>query len=150
MRGAATSRCGDIGEELQRSRCCRPAHNPPGWSRLPPAPPARATLDFCTTSYPPRWSGLGLMQKLRAATLIIAILFCLTPWASPPLALAIGVAIALTIGHPWPAANSRATRILLQACVIGLGFGMNLQQVLRAGSIGIAITVVSIVATVLA
>src|SRR5688572_19352896 len=90
------------------------------------------------------------MQKLRAAILIIAILFCLTPWASPPLALAIGVAIALTIGHPWPAANSRATRVLLQACVIGLGFGMNLHQVIRAGSIGIAITFVSIVATVLA
>ena len=90
------------------------------------------------------------MQKLRAAILIIAVLFCLTPWASPPLALAIGVAIALTIGHPWPRENSRATRILLQACVIGLGFGMNLHQVIRAGSIGIAITVVSIVATVLA
>jgi uncharacterized integral membrane protein (TIGR00698 family) len=90
------------------------------------------------------------MQKLRAAILILAILFCLTQWASPPLALAVGVAIALTIGHPWPAANSRATRYLLQACVIGLGFGMNLHQVIRAGSIGIAITVVSIVATVLA
>ena len=90
------------------------------------------------------------MQKLRAAILIVAILFCLTPWASPPLALAIGVIIALTIGHPWPAVNSRATRVLLQTCVIGLGFGMNLHQVVRAGSIGIAITIVSIVATVLA
>ena len=90
------------------------------------------------------------MQKLRAAILIVAILFCLTPWASPPLALAIGVIIALSIGHPWPAVNSRATRVLLQACVIGLGFGMNLHQVVRAGSIGIAITIVSIVATVLA
>lgn len=90
------------------------------------------------------------MPKLRAAILVFAVLFCLTPWASPPLALAIGVAIALTVGHPWPEANSRATRILLQVCVIGLGFGMNLEQVIRAGSIGIVITIVSIFATVLA
>lgn len=90
------------------------------------------------------------MLKLRAAVLILAILFCLTPWASAPLALALGVAIALTVGHPWPEANSQATRILLQACVVGLGFGMNLQQVVRAGSIGIGITIVSIFATLLA
>lgn len=90
------------------------------------------------------------MQTLRAVILVLAVVFCLTPWASPPLALAIGVAIALTVGHPWPEANARVTRILLQLCVIGLGFGMNLHQVIRAGSIGIVITIVSIAATVLA
>lgn len=90
------------------------------------------------------------MQALRVSILILAVLFCLTPWASPPLALAIGVAIALSVGHPWPDTNARVTRILLQACVIGLGFGMNLHQVVRAGSIGIVITIVSIAATVLA
>lgn len=90
------------------------------------------------------------MRPLRVALFVIAILFCLTPWATPPLALAIGIGIALTIGHPWPAANSRVTRILLQTCVVGLGFGMNLHQVISAGRIGIGFTVVAIAGTIIA
>lgn len=76
--------------------------------------------------------------------------FCLTPWSTPPLALAIGVVVSLTIGHPWPAANPWVTRYLLQGSVIGLGFGINLQQVVAAGRIGLLFTMVSIAATVAA
>ena len=88
------------------------------------------------------------MFTLRIAVFLLGILFCLTPWATPPIALAIGIVIALTLGHPWPAANSKATRLLLQASVVGLGFGINLHQVIAAGRIGLAFTVVSIVGTV--
>lgn len=88
------------------------------------------------------------MHSLRITVFALAVVFCLTPWATPPIALAIGVAIALTIGHPWPALNSKATRILLQTSVVGLGFGINLYQVIAAGRIGILFTIVSIVATI--
>ncbi|HEX8154599.1 MAG TPA: putative sulfate exporter family transporter [Thermoanaerobaculia bacterium] len=76
-------------------------------------------------------------------------LFCLTPWASPPLALALGLVIALTIGHPWPKSNSKATKLLLQISVVGLGFGMNLAKVVEAGRTGIVFTIVTIVGTLL-
>lgn len=90
------------------------------------------------------------MTILRIALFAGLILFCLTPWASPPIALALGVMFALTLGHPFPQHNSRATRVLMQTCVVGLGFGINLQQVLTAGRTGLLFTVVSIVATLLA
>ena len=75
------------------------------------------------------------------------LLFCLTPWCPPPVALALGLALALTIGHPFR--TSRQTKLLLQVSVVGLGFGMNLQKVLTAGRSGILFTLATIVGTLL-
>lgn len=73
------------------------------------------------------------------------LLFCLTPWCPPPLALALGLALALTLGSPFK--TSKQTRMLLQASVVGLGFGMNLQKVFEAGRSGILFTLATIVGT---
>lgn len=64
----------------------------------------------------------------------------LSPWSSPPLALALGIAFALTSPAPAPARMRGLTKLLLQASVVGLGFGMNLHQVLDAGAHGFAYT----------
>ena len=72
------------------------------------------------------------------------LLFCLTPWASPPLALALGLALGLTFGNPFGRQTRHATRYLLQASVVGLGFGMNLYQVIRAGAHGFVYTALGI------
>ena len=84
---------------------------------------------------------------IRTATFVALLLFCLTPWCSPPIALALGLAFALTAGSPFK--TSKATRILLQASVIGLGFGMNLQRVIEAGRTGILFTLATIAGTLL-
>lgn len=84
------------------------------------------------------------MQKAAFAALL---LFCLTPWCSPPIALALGLTLALTIGQPFPGKLSKPTKILLQASVVGLGFGMNLQTVMRAGSTGFVFTLATIAGT---
>jgi uncharacterized integral membrane protein (TIGR00698 family) len=89
------------------------------------------------------------VQRLRIAVFASALLFCLTPWASPPLTLALGLALALTIGHPFPAKTSKLTKLLLQTSVVGLGFGMNLQKVVEAGRTGIVFTIVTIAGTLL-
>ncbi|MDB4948295.1 MAG: hypothetical protein JWM27_944 [Gemmatimonadetes bacterium] len=68
----------------------------------------------------------------------------LSPWASPALALGAGAAFALTVGNPFPARSARASRTLLQACVVGLGFGMPLAAVLKAGAAGVGYTVAGI------
>ena len=67
---------------------------------------------------------------MRITLFTVIALACLTPWVTPPIALALGVAFALTLTHPFPRQGSRAAKVLLQASVVGLGFGMNLQQVI--------------------
>lgn len=68
----------------------------------------------------------------------------LTPWASPPVALALGLVLGLTFGNPFQEHSRKATRYLLQASVVGLGFGMNLYQVIRAGRSGFLYTALGI------
>jgi uncharacterized integral membrane protein (TIGR00698 family) len=82
---------------------------------------------------------------IRIAIFVVLLLFCVTPWCSPPIALALGLALALTIGSPFK--TSRQTRVLLQASVVGLGFGMNLQKVVEAGRTGILFTIATIAGT---
>jgi uncharacterized integral membrane protein (TIGR00698 family) len=89
------------------------------------------------------------VQALRVAVFAALLIFCVTPWASPPIALALGLALALTLGHPFASRNSKATKLLLQTSVILLGFGMNLQKVVEAGRTGFIFTIVTIVGTLL-
>ena len=58
---------------------------------------------------------------------------CLTPWLTPGTALALGIALALTVGNPYARLTRTASRWLLQICVVALGFGMNLDAVAEAG-----------------
>ncbi len=76
---------------------------------------------------------------------ILLILFCLTPWASPPLALAVGLAFGLTFTvHPYGKQSRAGSKWLLQASVVALGFGMNLTQILKAGRSGFVYTAIGI------
>lgn len=68
---------------------------------------------------------------------ILLVVFVLSPWGSPFLALGLGLAVALTIGNPFPQLVGKPTTYLLQASVVLLGFGMNLGAVLKAGRSGI-------------
>src|SRR3954447_3340992 len=82
---------------------------------------------------------------MRFKLLFIAgVLFALSPWASPPLALAAGLLFGFIAIHPYPKQSRKTQKWLLQASVVGLGFGMNLHQVLKAGSTGILYTAIGI------
>jgi uncharacterized integral membrane protein (TIGR00698 family) len=63
---------------------------------------------------------------------------------SPPIALVGGIAFGFTVDHPLRAESARLSKLLLQASVIALGFGMNIQQVAHAGRSGFAYTAISI------
>ena len=83
-------------------------------------------------------------QKLSKGLFLAGLLFVLSPWASPPLALALGLVLGLTVSNPFRDHTRRSTTGLLQASVVGLGFGMNLHQVLKAGRSGFLYTALSI------
>lgn len=90
-----------------------------------------------------------MIRRLRIVLFVLLLVFCATPWASPPIALALGLALALTIGNPFAGRTSKPTKFLLQASVVGLGFGMNLQKVVEAGRAGILFTIATIAGTLL-
>jgi len=84
---------------------------------------------------------------LRQVVFGLLLVFCLTPWASPPIALALGLVLAQTVGNPFTTQTKAFTHKLLQFSVIGLGFGMNAHAAVQAGKEGILFTVVSIFGT---
>jgi uncharacterized integral membrane protein (TIGR00698 family) len=86
-------------------------------------------------------------SKIREIVFGITVIACLTPLVSPPLALVLGLFIALFVGHPFMQLNHKATNILLQVSVVGLGFGMNASAALRAGREGVLFTIASIAGT---
>jgi uncharacterized integral membrane protein (TIGR00698 family) len=62
-------------------------------------------------------------------------------------ALALGLLLAFTIGNPFPELSGKPTKYLLQASVVLLGFGMNLEAIVKAGRDGILFTIATIFGT---
>lgn len=74
---------------------------------------------------------------------------CLLPFMSAPVALLLGLLFANTLGHPFLHRNAKATKILLQVAVVGLGFGMNVHAAVKAGKEGVLFTIASILGTLI-
>ena len=89
-------------------------------------------------------------MQLSGVVLLALVALALAGLLSAPLALAAGLALGIGLGNPWPGPVSRAGKQLLQAAVVGLGFGIGLAEVWEAGREGILYTIVGIAATLLA
>jgi uncharacterized integral membrane protein (TIGR00698 family) len=74
----------------------------------------------------------------------IGLIFAASGLVSPPLALAGGLIYGFSFLHPFHVEAKKLSKLLLQASVVGLGFGMDLQQVMRAGRSGFIYTAGSI------
>jgi len=85
----------------------------------------------------------------RELIFLLVVVLCLSPLITPPLALLLGLIIAQFIGHPYLHLNHKATHILLQISIVGLGFGMNINSAVKAGKEGVLFTVISIIGTLL-
>ena len=66
---------------------------------------------------------------------------------TPPVALFLGLAFALTCGQAHPNFNKKTSKYLLQYSVVGLGFGMNLHSALASGKEGMSFTIISVIGT---
>ncbi len=67
-----------------------------------------------------------------------------------PIALFIGLVFALIFGIPYPKFNKKLSKYLLQASVVGLGFGMNLEKSLQSGAEGMIFTIASVILVMVA
>jgi len=66
-----------------------------------------------------------------------------------PGALVLGMLLALTLGNPYPEASKAASKLLLQAAVVLLGFSLDIDKVIAAGTRGIGFALASISAVFL-
>lgn len=92
-----------------------------------------------------------LVQKI--VFLAVAVAFFAVPWAvpatrdyAPGIAVIAGIIFAVSWGNPYSAVTAKLTSTLLGASIVGMGFGMNLVDVLRAGANGLVYTVIGIAA----
>ncbi len=92
---------------------------------------------------------LHLNENTRKVIFILCVSVCLTPFVSPAIALLLGLAVAQLSGHPYLHLNHKATHLLLQVSVVGLGFGMNVHSAMQAGKEGVLFTIASISSTLL-
>ena len=106
----------------------------------------KGTVINTTTKRP---SFLSRSITTRELIFILAVVLCLTPWISPAMGLLMGLIIAQFVGHPYLHLNHKATHLLLQVSVIGLGFGMDVHSALQAGRQGLLFTIASISGTLI-
>ena len=102
---------------------------------VPAAEPSGAVLPPRPSPAPPAWHR-ALFVGLAAAALL--------PAVSPAVALGAGAVLGLTLGNPFEAQSGRVSKLLLKACVVGLGFGTSLPAVLAVGRSGVGVTALGI------
>ena len=93
-------------------------------------------------------NSLKINTTVQQIIFVLLLLLCLFPIISPPIALLLGLIVANLSGHPFLHLNHKATNILLQVSVVGLGFGMNVHSAVAAGKEGFLFTVGSIIVTI--
>lgn len=74
----------------------------------------------------------------------VCFLLSLFPMISSGTALFMGVVLAMTVGNPYIAKTRKLTKPMLAWSIVGLGAGVNLMLVLKAGLDGIAFTLISL------
>jgi len=88
-------------------------------------------------------------KRLRVLFWVL-LLGCCWPSVDAPMALVAGIAFGLVVGNLWGGRLSTWSRRLLQASVVGLGFGMNLPALFKTGQEAFVYTAVSISFTLVA
>jgi uncharacterized integral membrane protein (TIGR00698 family) len=93
---------------------------------------------------------LNLPNIYRQVIFILALVTIIIFPVEPPIALLMGLVIAIVIGHPFIQLNKKATTLLLQVSVVCLGFKMNFEHAMQAGKEGFFFTVGTIAVTLIA
>ncbi|MEO1083150.1 MAG: putative sulfate exporter family transporter [Acidobacteriota bacterium] len=87
------------------------------------------------------------LSTTALALFVAGLAFSFTPWASPAIALAVGVVLTLGLGTAWPAWGAGLSGPLLRTGVVLLGFRMSFGQVIETGVEGLAVAAITILGT---
>src|ERR1700678_867807 len=87
---------------------------------------------------------------LPRVVFILGLLISASGYVSPPVALGMGLLFGVAFPHDEGDEAKQFSKFLLQASVVGLGFAMNLHEVLQVGRSGFVYTMLGISFTLLA
>ncbi len=79
---------------------------------------------------------------------ILLLGLCLTPFVGAGSALILGAAFAIILGNPFAELSQTASKWMLKAAVVGLGFAVDFNQVIEVGRSSLVLTIVSITAII--
>ena len=79
---------------------------------------------------------------------ILLLTLCMLPIVTTPMALAAGIFFSLVFGNPWPKESTIASQMLLKVSVVGLGFGLSIQEVWLVGKDSAGYTIIGIIVTI--
>ncbi|MDP2634649.1 MAG: YeiH family protein [Pseudoalteromonas sp.] len=91
---------------------------------------------------------MPVKSNLIKLSYLILVGLCITPLIGPGVALVFGAAFAIILGNPYAEFSQSASKWLLKAAVIGLGFAVDFNQVIEVGRSSIVLTIVSITAII--
>lgn len=89
----------------------------------------------------------SLPNKLKYLPFILILILCITPWLTSPTALVLGFMLATFGWVPVTLPIAKITKKLLAYSIVGLGFGIPLQQALSVTGEGIGLIIASISGT---
>ena len=92
---------------------------------------------------------MTISNTVKKILFICALVFVVTPWCSATYALLIGILIALIPENPFAETTNKLAPILLKISIVGIGFGINLNDAVEIGTTGLLFTVGSVLLTVL-
>ncbi len=90
------------------------------------------------------------MQKALSKLYYLVPILCLFPFFSAPLALFLGILLAIFYKGEEVIKTGKLTKYLLQGSIVCMGFSMSVNEVIQTGKTGFMITIVSVVVTVIA
>ncbi|HEX2839236.1 MAG TPA: putative sulfate exporter family transporter [Phycisphaerales bacterium] len=90
----------------------------------------------------------GRAPAWKIGVFLVVGVACATPWASPPIALAAGIVLALLGVTAFEAWGKKASRWLIQACIVALGLRLDLGTLAHAAWDGLALAVGTILGAV--
>ena len=85
-----------------------------------------------------------LLIRIGKIFLLISVLLIIILQLQPTIALLMGMVVVFIFGNPYPKTTKVTIKYLLQASIIGLGFGMNFTKVVEAGRDGFVFTLLTI------